>query len=87
VVTQSGYTKECDFWSVGAIMFEMLCGYAPFCSDDYNETYWYDIMIPPLILNLTHHPLFLPPPHNNFSIILGKLSIGRTRCNSLMMLL
>jgi len=40
VVTQSGYTKECDFWSVGTIMFEMLCGYAPFCSDDYNETYW-----------------------------------------------
>ena len=81
MVTQSGYTKECDFWSVGAIMFEMLCGYAPFCSDDYNETYWYDIMILPLILTLTHRPF----PHN-FSIIPGKLSIGRTRCNSLMML-
>eukprot|EP00959_Pyramimonas_sp_CCMP1952_P189559 3965293-Pyramimonas_sp.AAC.1 len=25
---------ECDWWSVGAIMFEMLIGYPPFCSDE-----------------------------------------------------
>eukprot|EP01087_Luapelamoeba_hula_P018259 TRINITY_DN5867_c0_g1_i1.p1 TRINITY_DN5867_c0_g1~~TRINITY_DN5867_c0_g1_i1.p1 ORF type:complete len:453 (-),score=102.36 TRINITY_DN5867_c0_g1_i1:116-1474(-) len=39
VFMQQGYGKECDWWSVGAIMFEMLCGYAPFCSDEEAETY------------------------------------------------
>lgn len=39
VFMQRGYGPECDWWSVGCIMFEMLCGYAPFCSDDETETY------------------------------------------------
>ncbi|CCA75206.1 related to CBK1-Protein kinase involved in cell wall biosynthesis [Serendipita indica DSM 11827] len=36
-----GYDKACDWWSFGAIMFECLVGYAPFCSMDNNprETY------------------------------------------------
>lgn len=36
-----GYGKECDWWSLGVIMFECLCGYPPFCSDnnDPSETY------------------------------------------------
>eukprot|EP00053_Salpingoeca_punica_P016296 m.153200 g.153200 ORF g.153200 m.153200 type:complete len:462 (-) comp16935_c1_seq1:61-1446(-) len=40
VFKQNGYTKTCDWWSVGVIMFEMLVGYPPFCSDSPQETYW-----------------------------------------------
>ncbi len=29
-----GYGMECDWWSVGAIMYEMMVGYPPFYSDD-----------------------------------------------------
>lgn len=34
-----GYGKECDWWSLGAIFFECLVGYAPFCSDNPGDTY------------------------------------------------
>jgi len=34
-----GYGKECDWWSLGAIFFECLVGYAPFCSEDPVDTY------------------------------------------------
>ncbi|KAG6381686.1 kinase-like domain-containing protein [Boletus reticuloceps] len=34
-----GYGKECDWWSLGAIMFECLVGYAPFCSENQSDTY------------------------------------------------
>jgi serine/threonine kinase 38 len=33
VFKRNGYTKTCDWWSLGVIMFEMLIGYPPFCSD------------------------------------------------------
>lgn len=39
VLQQKGYSKECDWWSVGVIMFEMLVGYPPFCSETQRETY------------------------------------------------
>jgi serine/threonine kinase 38 len=34
VLLKKGYGLECDFWSVGAIMYEMLVGYPPFYSDE-----------------------------------------------------
>lgn len=38
VFGKTGYTEIVDWWSVGAILFEMLVGYAPFCSDTPKET-------------------------------------------------
>jgi serine/threonine protein kinase len=34
-----GYGKECDWWSLGAIMFECLVGYPPFCAENASDTY------------------------------------------------
>jgi protein-serine/threonine kinase len=39
VFQNKGYGKECDWWSLGTIMFEMIIGYPPFCSDNHAETY------------------------------------------------
>lgn len=53
VFIQEGYDKTCDYWSLGVIMFEMLVGYPPFCSDSPQETYrkvmaWKDtLLLPP----------------------------------------
>ena len=37
VLNKKGYGPEIDWWSVGIIFYEMLIGYAPFCSKDTNE--------------------------------------------------
>ena len=37
VLTKNGYGKDIDWWSVGVIFFEMLVGYAPFCSEETKE--------------------------------------------------
>ena len=39
IFLQQGYGNECDWWSLGAIMFECLCGYPPFCSENAHDTY------------------------------------------------
>jgi len=36
---KTGYSESCDWWSLGVIMFEMLIGYPPFCSETPQETY------------------------------------------------
>ncbi|KAJ3555832.1 hypothetical protein NM688_g2358 [Phlebia brevispora] len=39
IFLQKGYGNECDWWSLGAIMFECLVGYPPFCSESTHDTY------------------------------------------------
>ncbi|KAF8347888.1 AGC/NDR protein kinase [Amanita rubescens] len=39
VFMMQGYGKECDWWSLGAIFFECIVGYAPFCSENPTDTY------------------------------------------------
>lgn len=38
VFAQTGYGKECDWWSLGVIMYECLAGYPPFYADDPMST-------------------------------------------------
>ncbi|KAJ9120756.1 hypothetical protein QFC22_002687 [Naganishia vaughanmartiniae] len=39
IFLQQGYGKECDWWSLGAIMYECVVGYPPFCSENPHQTY------------------------------------------------
>jgi protein-serine/threonine kinase len=39
VCAGKGYGRECDWWSLGAIMYECLVGWPPFQSDTKEETY------------------------------------------------
>lgn len=39
IFIRKGYSQECDWWSLGAIMFECLVGWPPFCSETPQDTY------------------------------------------------
>jgi serine/threonine-protein kinase RIM15 len=39
VLTESGYTQEADWWSVGCNLFEMLMGHPPFSADTPEEVF------------------------------------------------
>ncbi|PVV02776.1 hypothetical protein BB560_002760, partial [Smittium megazygosporum] len=39
IFLQTGYDKSCDWWSLGAIMYECLVGFPPFCSESSHDTY------------------------------------------------
>ncbi|KAI0505481.1 serine/threonine protein kinase [Xylaria bambusicola] len=39
IFTGHGYSFDCDWWSLGTIMYECLVGWPPFCAEDSHDTY------------------------------------------------
>lgn len=38
ILTSQGYDYGVDYWSLGCILFEFLCGYSPFQAEDTRQT-------------------------------------------------
>lgn len=58
IFIHQGYGQECDWWSLGAIMFECLIGWPPFCSETPHETYrkiinWQESLVIPDDIHLS----------------------------------
>lgn len=70
IFLQQGYGKECDWWSLGAIMFECLVGQSPFIHHCDSQS---------LIKQVTHRSV----PRTRTTCI-EKSSIGENTCSSLM---
>ncbi|KAJ7591316.1 kinase-like protein [Mycena floridula] len=39
LLSESGYSKEVDFWSLGVLLFEMCCGWSPFYAEETQQMY------------------------------------------------
>ncbi|RDD43738.1 Serine/threonine-protein kinase 33 [Trichoplax sp. H2] len=39
VINDLGYTRKCDVWSIGVIMYMLLCGEGPFIADDEDKLF------------------------------------------------
>ncbi|CAI8049436.1 Serine/threonine-protein kinase 38-like [Geodia barretti] len=69
VFLQTGYTHLCDYWSLGVIMYEMLMGFPPFCSERPQDTYR-------KIMHWRQHLVFspeLPPTSRDSEALIRKL--------------
>lgn len=58
IFINKGYGQECDWWSLGGIMFECLVGWPPFCSETPSETYrkilnWQETLVFPEDVHLS----------------------------------
>ncbi|ROV90243.1 hypothetical protein VMCG_10269 [Cytospora schulzeri] len=59
ILTLQGYSFDCDWWSLGAIMFECLVGWPPFCAENRKDVYrkivnWQDTLTLPDDIQISH---------------------------------
>ena len=83
IFLQKGYGNECDWWSLGAIMFECLVGYPPFCSESTHDTYqkiihWQQYLMFPDDVHLSHEAEDLIRRYAANLPLLGCLAISLT---------
>ena len=39
IISNRGHTLSCDWWCLGILIYEMLCGRPPFCADSHMDIY------------------------------------------------
>ena len=55
VISKKPYTNKCDMWSVGVIMYILLCGYPPF-GEENSKVLYRKIRVSALTLNPNPKP-------------------------------